>query len=58
MQFQVERAESLPQFFQEPNGIRLVLEADHEVVRVTHNDYVTLRPRLPPLPPPENVPVV
>ena len=49
MQFQVEPAEPLPQLFQEPLCVRLVLEADHEVVRVAHDDHVAVRPCLSPL---------
>ncbi len=40
MQFESELAETLPQFFQESLGIRAVLEANHEVVSVAHQDHV------------------
>ena len=43
MQFQVELAESLPQVFQEPPGVRFMLEADHEVIRITHDDHIAVR---------------
>ena len=42
-------AESLPQFFQEPPGVRFMLEADHEVVRITHDDDIAVARRLSPL---------
>ncbi|GEM_PF-751690 len=52
VQLQVELAESLPQFAQEPLGLRFVLESNDEVVRVAHDDHVALRlRRSPPLDP-------
>jgi len=49
VQLQVEPAEPLPQVLQEPLCVGLVLEADHKVVRVPHDDHVTIRPCPSPL---------
>src|SRR5437899_4093406 len=52
MQFQAELSHSLDQFCPEPYGIRLGLEAHHDIVSKPHDDYVTaglfLTPRLGP----------
>ena len=45
MQFQFEPPESLPQFAQETISVRLVPEANHEVIGVADDDH--LPPRLP-----------
>src|SRR5580692_6729922 len=43
MQFELELPESLGKFRQEPLGIRFVLEPNHDVVRVPHDDHIAVR---------------
>ena len=43
MQFQTELPKTLGKFGQEPFGIRLALEANHDVVRVPHDDHIAMR---------------
>jgi len=49
VQFQAELQESLLQLRQEPFRVKPMLEANNEVVAVTHDDDVAMRPLLPPL---------
>ena len=48
MQFELELSESLLQFRLEPFGIRLHLEAHHDVIGEAHDDHVAARPLLTP----------
>ena len=43
MQFQAELPKPLGKFGQEPFGIRFTLEANHDVVRVPHDDHIAVR---------------
>jgi hypothetical protein len=52
MQFQPELGKPLPQVGQELLGITEILEPSHEIVSEPHNDHVTARMPLPPLPGP------
>src|SRR5215471_423191 len=48
MQFELELSESLLQLCPEPLGIRLDLEAQHDVIGEPHHDHVAVRPLLSP----------
>jgi len=52
VQFQVELRESLAKVVKEPPCVTLMLEPGHEIIRETHDDHVTARVALPPLPGP------
>src|ERR1035441_712133 len=43
MQFQAELPKPLSKFCQELPGIRFTLEPNHDVVRVSHDDYIAMR---------------
>jgi len=49
MQLQSKLRQTLTKVFLETASIRLVFEAEHEVVRVTHDDHVTARVPTTPL---------
>lgn len=53
MQFQLEPRESFAKVSQEPLCIEFMLEAKHEVIAVAHDDDVTMRMPLSPLPHPQ-----
>jgi hypothetical protein len=53
VQFQPEPPESFVKVPKEPRCIEVVLEAQHEVVSVAHDDHVTARRPLSPLPNPQ-----
>ncbi len=49
VQFQAELQESLLQLCQELFRVKPMLEANNEVVAVTHDNNIAMRPLLPPL---------
>ena len=54
MEFQPKLCQPLPEFFQEPLGIGLVLESHHQIVRVADNDYLPEFSLIPSLPSPSS----
>ncbi len=48
MQLQPELGEARPEFLQTRLSLVLVLEADHEIVRVAHDDHISAAAVLPP----------
>jgi hypothetical protein len=48
VQFEPKLPKPLGEFRPEPLGIRFSLESNHDVVGVTHDDHIAMRPLLTP----------